>query len=218
MFVDGVDGLPDKFIGFEINLVVCLYVDVFPKVLEFLFLVNLFLECRLLWFSGIFRFDCRRIEDSVELANDEPFEVINIAKVKCAISLVVEVLFGQFTFFNVAVCNEFFLDFDSLVFGYFQFTAIVCGGNEVDEHLERNLYRAVSHDFGNLGLELFCELVVTLACNDGKDVCGEYVRAEHIRILSLTVFVDAQTHTTADFLALARLVVAVFEGADLEDN
>ena len=75
--------------------------------------------------------------------------------------------------------------------GYLNFFAVFGGSNEVDEHLESNLDRTVSYDIGNLGLELLCELIVTLTCDDGEDVGVEYVRSEHVSILTFSVLVYA---------------------------
>ena len=150
VLVYGLNSLLDEFFGLEIHLVVGLDIDAFPKLLKLLFLVYLFLEGRLFRFTGILRLNRRRVEYGVKLTNNEVLDVIYISEIERAVTLVVEVFLGEFTFFYVAVRDEFFLDLKSLVFGNLHFAAIVCGGNKVNEHLESNLDRTVSYEIGNL--------------------------------------------------------------------
>lgn len=103
MLVDSLDCFLDKFFRLKIDLVVGLDIDTFPKLLEFLFLVYLFLEGRLFRFTGILRLNRRRVEYGVKLTNNEVLDVIYISEIESAVTLVVEVFLGEFTFLYVAV-------------------------------------------------------------------------------------------------------------------
>ena len=58
VFINGLNSLLNKLFGLEIDFIVGLDVNPFPKLLELLFLIYLFLEGRLFWATGILRLDC----------------------------------------------------------------------------------------------------------------------------------------------------------------
>ena len=74
----------------------------------------------------------------------------------------------------------------------------------------------VGNRLGHLRLQAFGKRVVALTGNDSEDVDVMHVVTKDIGIHPLATLVDTQAQATPDLLALADIVAALLQGADLE--
>ena len=77
-------------------------------------------------------------------------------------------------------------------------------------------HRAIGTSFCHIGLQFLGKVIVTLAGDDGQDVCIKHMIAQYVGILTFTLIVHTQAHTTTHLLALFNFVGGVLEGANLE--
>ena len=76
---------------------------------------------------------------------------------------------------------------------------------------------SVATSFSHFRLEFLGKVIITLAGDDCEDIGIKDVITQHISILSFTILVHAQTHTTTNLLTLLCLVVGVLQGAYLKN-
>ena len=105
--------------------------------------------------------------------------------------LFVKVLLSEFTFLDVALRNQFFVDFHSLFGRNFYTAPILCLCLLVGKQRGCHHHRTIGAGFSHVGLQLLGKVVVTLTGNNCQDIGVEHMVAQYVCILTFALIVDA---------------------------
>ena len=211
------DGVLDKVSRIKVHLIIGSLIDTFPKILELLLSEVVLLEFSRFWFAAIFRLERRRIKDSIEGGNDSILHVIDLTEVKCTIALRLMIFGSQCAFvINIVLTDKGIVNGTSLSeIELSSCTIWLCVSLSLKE-CWCNDDRTLCTGFSHFCLELLCKVIIALTGNDREDIGVKDVFTKYVCILTLTILIYAQTHTTTDLLTFLCLVVRVLQGANLE--
>ena len=174
--------------------------------------MSLFCLTCILWFDSI------RIEYGIEPL----FNVVSVffifSKIKSTLLFVIMILLCELTLLRNIILHaereEQVLCI--VVVEFLLFSTGVCNKQSLEERW-CYLYWTVANSLCNLRLEFASKVRVRFTGNNCQCVHLEHATMQHALILSLTLLVHAQTHTTTHLLAFLRGIVRIFQRTNLED-